>query len=69
MRQFDLLNMDTLQSSNLIDEGDHYVIEVDGQGRGGYFPAWSWLNTTRKRAFSEPVGSWSNPFYFFTIKK
>lgn len=32
MRQFDLLNMDTLQSSNLIDEGDHYVIEVDGQG-------------------------------------
>jgi len=38
MRQFDLLNMDTLQSSNLIDEGDHYVIEVDGQGIPGRCP-------------------------------
>lgn len=38
MRQFDLLNLDTLQTSNLIDQGDHYIIEVDGQGIPGCCP-------------------------------
>ena len=38
MHQYDLLNLDTLHTSNLIDEGDHYIIEVDGQGIPGCCP-------------------------------
>lgn len=32
MSQLDLLNLGVLKATNMHDEGDHYVIEVDGQG-------------------------------------
>lgn len=38
MSQLDLLNLGSLKAARLIDEGDHYVIEVDGQGMPGCCP-------------------------------
>lgn len=38
MSQLDLLNLGSLKAARLIDEGAHYVIEVDGQGMPGCCP-------------------------------
>ena len=38
MSQLDLLSLGSLKADRLIDEGDHYVIEVDGQGMPGCCP-------------------------------